>query len=281
MLFRPITLEDKPLFNHYLSRRETPLITYNFSNFYMWRNWDPYAWAETDNSLVITSGYHDLDTICVPIAAKDADILSATETMIELYAKENKEFIISEVYQQALELYQKHWPQRFAVEEYPPGANYIYRRKDLAELPGKRYHAKRNHINNFKREYPDYQLAEFDKPTIAGCKDLLAQWLAKREPAPSDLTHEYDGCMDALNNYHALDCDGAAIIAHNQVLGFALGEPLNSDTYAIHIEKADASIRGAYQIINQLFAERYAADYAYINRAEDMGEPGLQQAKES
>ena len=62
-------------------------------------------------------------------------------------------------------------------------------------------------------------------------------------------------------------------------LAFSIGEPLNSDTYVVHIEKALASVQGAYPMINQQFVLHHCQDYAYVNREEDTGDEGLRKAK--
>ena len=64
-----------------------------------------------------------------------------------------------------------------------------------------------------------------------------------------------------------------------EVIAFAIGEPLNPDTFVVHIEKAFAEIQGAYPMINQQFAEHAAAGYQYVNREEDTGAEGLRKAK--
>ena len=113
MQFNEVTLNDKALFNSYLQGRKRNLITYCFSSFYLWREWDPYSWAIVEDALVVKSNYKNLDTICVPISADDQAVLRATEAMIEAYQQENKEFIISEVSADDLLFYEKYWPGRF------------------------------------------------------------------------------------------------------------------------------------------------------------------------
>ena len=67
----------------------------------------------------------------------------------------------------------------------------------------------------------------------------------------------------------------------NEVVALSIGEQLNDDTAVIHIEKAHASIRGAYPMINQQFVENEWQSMTYVNREEDMGLEGLRKAKES
>ncbi|MBQ5311171.1 MAG: DUF2156 domain-containing protein, partial [Oscillospiraceae bacterium] len=81
--------------------------------------------------------------------------------------------------------------------------------------------------------------------------------------------------------YHELGLFGGVLRKDGRVIGFTIGERLNSDTLGVHIEKADASVDGAYPAINNLFAKAHAADLSYINREEDLGIEGLRKAKQS
>ena len=37
----------------------------------------------------------------------------------------------------------------------------------------------------------------------------------------------------------------------DEIVGFTYGAPVNHDTFAVHIEKADSRIDGSYNILNQ------------------------------
>jgi hypothetical protein len=47
----------------------------------------------------------------------------------------------------------------------------------------------------------------------------------------------------------------------------------------VHIEKADPEIPGLYAVINQQFCENCWSDVPFVNREQDLGEPGLRKAK--
>ena len=47
----------------------------------------------------------------------------------------------------------------------------------------------------------------------------------------------------------------------------------------IRFEKALEDYAGSYQALNQLFLQNQGSDYAWVNREEDMGNPGLREAK--
>ena len=66
----------------------------------------------------------------------------------------------------------------------------------------------------------------------------------------------------------------------NQIVAFTMGEPICSDTFVVHIEKAFPDVQGAYPMINQQFVEHeVAGKYKYTNREDDVGEEGLRKAK--
>ena len=278
MAFKPVQLSDKEIFDTYLAGRERQLITYCFSSFYLWRNWDPYSWDIVDDALVVKSGYLGLDTICVPISASNKAVFAATEHMIADYREQGKDFLISEVSQSDLDLFEQQWPGRFLAKEYEPGANYIYNQQDLALLKGGKYDAKRNQIHHFTRACPDCQLLPIDKSILPQCYGLMQLWLSRQEPDNPETKMEYNGCLDALNDLQYLDCEGWALLNNDKVIALSIGQQLNKDTYCIHIEKGDTDIPGVYQAINCFCAGKYP-QFAFINRAEDMGDPGLRRSK--
>ena len=52
------------------------------------------------------------------------------------------------------------------------------------------------------------------------------------------------------------------------------------DTLFIHIEKADREIFGAYQMLVSQFAQAYAGEgVSFLNREDDVGDPGLRTSK--
>jgi hypothetical protein len=90
---------------------------------------------------------------------------------------------------------------------------------------------------------------------------------------------EWDATREALRHFDRLDIKGGAILIDGKVEAFALGEHLNETTAVVHIEKANMEIRGLYAAINQCFCEKQWADTPFVNREQDLGEPGLREAK--
>ena len=74
---------------------------------------------------------------------------------------------------------------------------------------------------------------------------------------------------------------GRNLCLDGEVIAFTLGCQASDDMYVVQIEKADHTIDGAYQMINQQFVKRNCLDVKYVNREEDLGLEGLRKAKQS
>ena len=280
MEFKPITIDDRDLFEEKLSGREYRLGTYDFNNLYMWRNWDPYLAAVLGEALVVRSDYRTPPSYLVPITPSDELLLQTTDRLIDFCRENGQPFAMVEVYEEARALFENTWPGRFQFTEFPPGANYVYRQSDLATLSGHSYNSKRNHVRQFERACPGYELKEIDSDNLDACKKLEWTWF-NGHIRSLDVEREHSGVLDALDHLEQLSCTGAALMWQGEAVAFTVGGRLNSDTASIHIEKADPSIPGSFQAINCFYAREYCDWAEFINRAEDMDDPGLRRAKQS
>ena len=157
--------------------------------------------------------------------------------------------------------------------------DYIYSRQELAELKGKNFQPKRNHVNKFKRTY-NYKYTPLTVDLIPHCLELEEKWCEEHDCEEEEsLINERKALNIALRNFDALGLVGGALWVDDEIVGLTYGAPVNHDTFAVHIEKADSHIDGSYNILNQEFARHIPELYVYLNREEDLGIPGLRKAK--
>ena len=168
---------------------------------------------------------------------------------------------------------------RYDVTEEDTLAEYVYNSKELIELSGKKYHDKRNHLNQFKYAN-DYTYEKIDHKDIGLVMDLLENWNKKKENN-TDLEVEKSAITEILNYDIGIDYKAGAIIVDDKVVAFSIGERMCDDMACVYFEKADTDIKGAFAIINNEFVKNEFSDVLYINRQEDLGLPGLMQAKMS
>ena len=186
------------------------------------------------------------------------------------------------VHPEMFERIDEWYPEKFQIEYGRDEADYLYEYKTLSELKGKKLHGKRNHINRFEENYPDYQYEIIDASNYKECIEMAYNWERENNVDGSeDKRYERDIIKKALENMDVLKLIGGLIRVDGKVIAFTLGEPINDVCFVVHFEKAYADIQGAYPMINREFVRRQLKGYKYINREEDLGIPGLRHAKTS
>ena len=169
-------------------------------------------------------------------------------------------------------------PFSISVESARDQYDYIYRRTDLATLHGKHMDAKRNHIHRFRAAHPDFEYRPLTPEFFDECRRLTEIW--QEEKGGSDTINAEKQVMETIfSNWEALGMIGGSIIVDGRMVAFTYGSAVTTDTFDVCVEKADRHVEGAFAIINQQFAEHLPEQYVYLNREEDMGIPGLRQAK--
>lgn len=157
-------------------------------------------------------------------------------------------------------------------------SDYIYSAESLANLTGKKLAAKRNHINAFEKEHPDWTMNTITADNLAEVTAFQHKWEQLHE-ADDSLTEESEITAYFLEHFAEIGLDGLTLTVDGQIVAYSLGEPITDTVYCVHTEKALPEVRGAYQMINRQFVRRFCADYTYINREDDTGKIGLRHAK--
>jgi hypothetical protein len=169
-------------------------------------------------------------------------------------------------------------PFSISVEPVRDQYDYIYRRTDLATLHGRHLDAKRNHIHRFREKHPDFEYRPLTPEFFDECRRLTEIW--QEEKNASDTIDVEKQVMETIfSNWDALGMIGGSIFVDGRMVAFTYGSAVTTDTFDVCVEKADRHVEGAFAIINQQFAEHLPEQYIYLNREEDMGIPGLRQAK--
>lgn len=281
MEFEPITLGDKDLINNFLRQRRYVNCECSFGNLYIWQHCFATSKALTDDFLIIR-GTEDEDYILPPFGSDYQNLAKVLDEVAAYFHKEGKCFCLHGASPEFKEILQTICPDKYEYLPLRDSWDYVYSRQDLAFLAGRKYHAKRNHLNYFKKFYPDYEYRSLTEDLHEGCLKMAEKWREKKGDV-NDPTFqcEKNAIIKGLNYFSELDFRGGVILLGGEVAAFTFGEELNADTAVIHIEKSDPDIRGLYVAVNQEFCQHSWTEKDYINREEDLGIPGLRKAKES
>ncbi len=176
------------------------------------------------------------------------------------------------------------FPGRFRYHFDRDSFDYIYDIHALADLKGKTYQKKRNHLNRFRQTYPDHRLEPITDENIARVEALVAQWYTLRlqENPHGDYHMEQVAIRKALAQRKELGLEGLVLTIGGEPVAMAMGSALSADTFDIHFEKALDIADGTYAAINQGFAALLREKYPnlrWLNREDDMGLEGLRKAK--
>ncbi len=272
-------LTDKATIDHYFHVNPTRSCEYTFANLFLWCRHYRVGYTFAGEMLVFQ--YTDEKVFTFPLG--DRSHLKETVDMLMAWCEEQGiEFRMTNVTPEQFTLLEELYPDQFAIEYYRDSADYVYETENLINLSGKKYHGKKNHINKFKKNWPDWSYEPITKDNVEECFQMALQW-RRQNGCEEDPDKNAEMCvtLNSLRLMEELELKGGLIRAGGRVVAFTIGEPVCDDTMVIHIEKAYADVQGAYPMINQQFLIHEASQYRYVNREEDMGEPGLRKAKES
>ncbi len=278
--FKPLELADRPVLHPRIWRHQPKTSELTFGNLYLWRSYYHFEWSIQDDWLLVVAKEREGGHYALPPVgpASRADVTAMLLDWMRDGLNEPRPRIARAGQRLADELKDDH---RFCVVDTRDHFDYIYRTEDLAELTGRRYSAKRNHINQFTRYY-EYEYQPVTRALVDECLALAEVWCEQRLcDEDLSLQHELSGIEDVLKHIETLEVDGGAIAVQGKVQAFALGELLNETTAVFHVEKANPEFKGIYPMMTQCYAQRWQGEAAFINMEQDLGEPGLRRAKES
>ena len=275
--FQELTAAHGDRLRGYYRNCDYRLCEYSLGVKLMWREHLHPSFAEVAGCLVIRNCIEGEYVFDYPIAGPEADVEGALRAIESWCAATGTPLVLSVVPEYKAQTLCLRYPRCRVISERP-WKDYLYRTEELAAFAGRRYSGQRNHINKFRRDYPDAAFVPLTDP-----KDprLAAFWtsyeaefhkagpLAKEELA---LAQEMFGLLDT-----GWFCAGG-MLAEERLVAVCLAEKCG-DTLVNHIEKALYSHAGAYPAIVQAFAAHYGDGCAWVNREDDARDKGLRTSK--
>lgn len=278
--FKAPEIEDKKWVDDCLRNAKSMNCEYTFGNLYLWSAAYRTKIAHFKDFFICRWGRDDDVSYSVPIGNGDFKeaVVEVINDAISLGIKAN----FSGVTEYYKNLLVEYFPNEFVFTHDDGDNDYIYNVSDLANLAGKKYHGKRNHISNFKKNNPTWVYEEITDENISDCIKLHTDWIFDKDVNDSDYSFEFNAVLNGFEYYKTLGMLGGLIRVDSKIIAYTYGEPLSADCFVTHFEKAPAEVQGAYAIINQEFAKSLLEQgYQYVNREEDLGFEGLRKAKQS
>ncbi|OGR03233.1 MAG: hypothetical protein A2511_06600 [Deltaproteobacteria bacterium RIFOXYD12_FULL_50_9] len=270
-----LTIDDRTKIQSYLHKDAQQISELTFTNLFVWRHSRPIWTAEVNDSLVFlieddNTTNPGLIILGGPIGQAEPEVVFRNLDMPITGATRVPETARSALINTGYPLLSDR-----------DNADYVYLVSDLAELAGRQFTKKRNHINQCLKNYSCVYEPIY-KETINECLALQDRWCRLRGcHEKAGLCHEYQAICELFANYEILGVTGGAIRVNDRIEAFAVAERLSPDTAVWHFEKAMPEIEGLGQLINHWFAKNSLSAFTFVNREQDLGIDGLRQAKES
>lgn len=277
--FHRIQIENKEEYEKILLSSPTRGCEYSFSNLYFWGRQQI---AFLDGCVAFFAHFNGFSVYPYPIGPGDRR--AVLEKIMDDAAQRGipcRICCISPADREELEAW---FPGKFFFRTGRDNFDYVYDINDLADLKGRKFQRKRNHVNRFRAMHPDFTVEPITKDNQEIAQALTKQWYADRmERDPNgDYLLEEVALNRAFSQYEALDMDGLLLYCDGKAVAMTMGSRMSQDTVDVHFEKALEDVDGAYAAINCEFARHIRLEHPeilYLNREDDLGIEGLRKAK--
>lgn len=252
---------------------------YSFANLYLWGRQEAAFFPE---GIAFFSHFYGKSVYPYPIGTGNRR--AVLEAVLEDAKSRGIPCRITSMTQAETEELESWFPGRFLFRPDRDGFDYVYAIDDLADLKGRKFQKKRNHVHKFQASHPDCLSVPLEKENLPQAQEMVAQWFRQRlaEDPHGDYLLEQIALSRAFRHFEALGMEGLMLVENGQVLAVTLASRLSENTMDVHFEKAREDVDGAYAAVNCEFA-RYLRlkhpELAFLNREDDLGLPGLRQAK--
>ena len=273
--FEKIRLEDKPIFDtHY--HQYPPLHSGElFTTMISWGEYVEYRFAKINENIIILSKDRNGIVLHPPSGKRNIELF---KQVMRLAVKEDSVFGFIKKTEKDLLLNQ--FPS-VVIEEDRDFFDYVYRTSDLAELPGTKYGKIRNRLNKFTKNF-SYTTEEILENNMEEVNEFLKRWCLWKDCSSDELLeNERKAIIYSMKHFFDFNLKGLALRIGGTIQAIAVYEKMNTDTVVVHFEKGSPDYDGIYKAINMETAQRVRHIVPFIDREEDLGIPGLRQAKMS
>lgn len=273
--FKKIELKDIQTLKAYYSAYPARQCDRSAGATVMWRDYFENKFAVIDGTIIFTSKFKGGLCFSYPIGRNVDGALDAID-------EHCKECGISPVF---CSVNKKELPkilERYSdcrVDADRDWFDYLYEKDAMLNLSGRKYSTPRNHINKFKKLYTDWSFEPINESNIPELIEFTQNFTFNSEKDES-ANLELEMCAEVLKNYEIYGMLGGVLKVSGKIIGYSIGE-IVGDTLFCHIEKADISYAGAYQMLTNQYLRMYANtdEVKYVNREEDCGDEGLRKSK--
>jgi hypothetical protein len=158
--------------------------------------------------------------------------------------------------------------------------DYFYNAKDFVTYAGGKFSGQRNHVNKFKKLYPNYKFVRLTSVDVPKIKNFLSKYEVRQLSKGTLMAkEELESVYMLLPYIDEFDFKAGGLEVDGELIAISIGEQCG-DQLIIHVEKGLVGYEGVYPTMAQEFAKAFVTDgIIYINREDDAGDAGLRKSK--
>jgi uncharacterized protein len=277
--FEPLKLEQHRLLDDFLKKYPQSLTGYTFATLAAWQGFFQYGWVFAEPKTLLIS--------CMLEPDKSRHLMQPVGNLSDSVSQKLLEGAAGLPYplkilgvSESFKKQNSRFSEQFTAREDRAVSNYLYSAELLSQLPGRKYAKKRNLLAQASGLYR-WSVEELTGATTDSCLEVLASIRQEENPNIEGMLARELAALDCtVRHFDEFGQRGLAIKVNGRPVAFSIFEAISTSTVAVHFERALRSYKGLYQVINWETAKVVAAQgYQFINREEDLGDPGLRDAK--
>jgi len=266
----------------YFQTQNFRLCNYSAGVLFMWNKVLSPEYAIIEDCLIIKETYDKISCFYYPISLshnESNEILALGK--IEEYCKEHRlKLRFTDIPDSKIEFLVKRYGADLHVYNPRRWRDYIYLAENFKTYAGGAFSGQRNHVNKFKKTYPDYKFTACACSGDCSILNFLNEYESYQMAKGNiSATTEMKSAKELMPHVKEFKMMCGYITVGGKIIAVSVGEKCG-DTLIVHIEKALHEYQGVYPTIAQEFANAYATgDIKYINREDDSGDLGLRKSK--
>lgn len=284
-VFKKLELSDRKEIEDF-TKSFLPYSDFNFTSLWSWNTKDEIKISCLENNLVVQFTDYITKQRFYSFLGKQK-VLETLDQLSSHIDNEKSDRFLSliphEIAEDMTRLNSNH-----SVVEDRDQFDYVYSTQELKNLVGNRFMVKRNQINQFTKKHPEIVVREIDvtnEKNHIEINKINTVWLENKIKDSKDVDAENE--LLAINRFfesvkfndNPEKIVSIGVYSNDSLIGYFLGEIINSDYGVCHFIKCDNSYKGVYSYLMREVGRFFDGKTTFINFEQDLGIPGLRQSK--
>ena len=280
--FQKTNKEDAVRFAPFFAEQTTHVSDFSVCFQFMWHKHFTPDFAIAEDCLILKEVYAGRDWFHYPLSRTgDAEAERRAVALIEEYCRDREiRLHFTNVAERNVPWLVLRYGQDVSVTNIRRWRDYLYEAESFRTYAGGKYAGQRNHVNKFKKQYPDWSFERYrsgnEGELVAFLKEYDAVQRAKENYLADEEMDEVYELIPEIGRFGLL-C--GLLRVGGKIVACSIGERCG-DMVVVHVEKALRGYEGAYPMVAQQFALAFTGgDVKYLNRMDDAGDMGLRKSK--